>query len=371
MSMMQTRTFTVRFLTPAFLGDANQNGRWRTPPFKHLLREWWRVAWVAAGGNPGDVDGMRREEARLFGAASDGQGNRSLLRLQLERWDEGKMKQWKGDQMVHHPEVDKNKGQVGAHLYLGYGPLNYNKGTFLGKKVGKGLFKPHATIQAGEQNNLKLAFPQSDAVLIDHALALIHAFGTLGGRSRNGWGSILLEGGIEAPQLPLRDWEQCLEHEWAHAIGRDDSGALIWRTGPFSDWKELMKELAKIKIGLRTRQFSFALNTHLGDEQLYRINRRTNQREEAGIKHGAPQERHWLSYPVTNHSVKDWGNNARLPNMLRFKVQRDVDNKLYGLIFHMPHLPPRQFRPNQIAIKQVWQQVHGWLDAQSGLERYP
>lgn len=42
---MQTRDYTARFLTPAFLGNAGQDGQWRTPPFKHLLREWWRVAW--------------------------------------------------------------------------------------------------------------------------------------------------------------------------------------------------------------------------------------------------------------------------------------------------------------------------------------
>lgn len=30
MAQMTTLHYTVRFLTPAFLGDAEQNGRWRT-----------------------------------------------------------------------------------------------------------------------------------------------------------------------------------------------------------------------------------------------------------------------------------------------------------------------------------------------------
>jgi CRISPR-associated protein Cmr1 len=30
---MTTLDYTVRFLTPAFLGDGQQSGRWRTPPF--------------------------------------------------------------------------------------------------------------------------------------------------------------------------------------------------------------------------------------------------------------------------------------------------------------------------------------------------
>jgi hypothetical protein len=32
MAKMTVVILTVRFLTPAFLGDAEQSGRWRTPP---------------------------------------------------------------------------------------------------------------------------------------------------------------------------------------------------------------------------------------------------------------------------------------------------------------------------------------------------
>ena len=42
---MQQRQLHIQFHTPAFLGDANQSGRWRTPPFKAQLRQWWPV-WV-------------------------------------------------------------------------------------------------------------------------------------------------------------------------------------------------------------------------------------------------------------------------------------------------------------------------------------
>jgi hypothetical protein len=37
--IMKDQTFTLRFATPAFLGDAEQNGVWRTPPIKALLRQ--------------------------------------------------------------------------------------------------------------------------------------------------------------------------------------------------------------------------------------------------------------------------------------------------------------------------------------------
>ena len=57
----------VHFNTPAFLGGADQSSEWRTPPFKNLLREWWRVVKAAelswksgedAGG--GDTRGRGR-----------------------------------------------------------------------------------------------------------------------------------------------------------------------------------------------------------------------------------------------------------------------------------------------------------------------
>lgn len=40
---MTTLTYQVSFNTPAFLGNAEQQAQWRTPPFKALLRQWWRV----------------------------------------------------------------------------------------------------------------------------------------------------------------------------------------------------------------------------------------------------------------------------------------------------------------------------------------
>jgi CRISPR-associated protein Cmr1 len=182
-------------------------------------------------------------------------------------------------------------------------------------------------------------------------------YGTLGGRSRNGWGSLDLEPRGETPaltgQVPLRDWERCLGLDWPHALGQDGTGPLIWQTAPYADWKALMKTVAVIKIGLRT-QFTFT----------------------TGRNAPHPEERHWLSYPVTNHSVQAWGGNARLPNSLRFKVRPapNETKKLVGVIFHMPCLPPPAFAPNRAAIIDTWKKVHELLDEltrPANMRRYP
>lgn len=349
---MKILRYQLTFLTPAFLGDADQSGRWRTPPLKAQLRQWWRMVYAAGRGFNVDLAQMRREEGLLFGNAwlSHREGARevadhskSVVRLRLSRWDKGQLAQWKPLSQVRHPEV---RIPVGSDLYLGYGPLALPRGA-----RGPTL-KKNAAIQAGASAEFSIAVPEPYAIGVEGALALMHRFGTVGGRSRNGWGSYALAPleGTEpiVNRIPTRLWMDCLTLDWPHAIGSSQNGGqqpLIWQTEAFSDWKAMMKRLAEIKIGLRT-QFRFT----------------------TGPNAPRVEPRHWLSYPVTKHSVQAWGQNARLPNQLRFKVREDGD-QLVGVIFHVPHLPPPAFAPNRSAIEKVWQKVHQFLDAQQGLAR--
>ncbi|RMH09973.1 MAG: hypothetical protein D6704_00305, partial [Nitrospirae bacterium] len=355
---MITRCYTVQFFTPAFLGDAEQNGRWRTPPFKALLRQWWRVVYAADHGFNVDVETMRREEGLLFGNAwlSHQENGRevtdhckSLVRLRLDRWQPGNLKSWNGleQSSVTHPEVQKTNYKVGPHAYLGYGPLDGRGGTKLNEKV-------KVVVNAGECATLSIAVPNEHASRIERALWLMDRYGTIGGRSRNGWGSFAVlplplgegwgEGRSPASTVPLRKWQGCLDCDWPHAIGQDDQGPLIWQTTKaYDDWKALMRELAIIKIGLRT-QFVFP---------------------NAQLPHSMPLPRHWLSYPITTHKVRDWEKqNLRLPNILRFKIRSDTADpkKLRGVIFHMPCLLPPEFSPDPSAIEATWLTVHTLLD---------
>lgn len=344
---MHIYRYQLRFQTPAFLGNANQQAQWRTPPIKALLRQWWRVACAAEKPFAVDAAVMRREEALLFGHAwleddvvqRNGRmektaARQSLLRLRLSHWNEGKLKSWDGLEQgsVHHPETEKTGYKVGPHAYLGYGPLDGRGGTKFAKK-------DNAAIQAGDSATLSLAVPDQHAGAIGTALALMNLYGTLGGRSRNGWGSFSLTPADEhTPVLPnplqgalLQPWQDALRLDWPHAIGSDAQGPLIWQTRPFADWPQLMQEMARLKIGLRT-QLIFT----------------------TGKDSPRTEERHWLSYPVTNHSVKAWGGNARLPNSLRFKVRPAPGDaqKVIGVVFHVPCQPPPAFQPEPHTLRR-------------------
>ena len=186
---MKQLEYSVRFNTPAFLGNAEQSGQWRTPPIKALLRQWWRVAYAAEHGFPKDIRAMRQEEGLLFGHAwleddCDERGQKvaarkSLVRLRLDSWANGTLCSWDGLEQgtVHHPETEKTHYKVGPHAYLGYGPLDGRGGT-------KFTRKDNAAIQVGETARLSLAVPNEHASRIQRALMLMDRYCTLGGRSR-------------------------------------------------------------------------------------------------------------------------------------------------------------------------------------------
>jgi CRISPR-associated protein Cmr1 len=363
---MKKLKYCVRFVTPAFLGNAFQQGQWRTPPFKALLRQWWRVVKARECGY--DHSRLREAEGCLFGHAWLSYRNRnkektwamqSGIRLRLSEWPEGRMQQWVNDPQVNHPEAGRGGMMIGSHLYLGYGPLTHkrNRGTVLQKP---------SSVEADEAAEFVIGFINQNEPELRDTLQLIHWFGTIGGRGRNGWGSVSLEslndqnGFSLAPtdsilygkaikklskfSRPLAD---CLQLDWPHALGKDDKGLLIWRSRTnFDSWSQAMQELAQIKIAFRTK-----LDAPVG---------------RAG-------DRHILAYPVTNHSVNRWLENGRdtnrLANQLRFKVIQDKNKRYCCLAYHLPCSLPemlqQKLEPNRIGLDdqiRVWKQVHGILD---------
>jgi CRISPR-associated protein Cmr1 len=363
-------TYQVSFNTPAFLGNAEQQAQWRTPPFKAMLRQWWRV--VKAPDVGYDHRRLLTLENELFGSAGDDDGGgRSQVQLRLSGWDMGSLVAGRDSvelKYVDHPDVDPRAAQphrgekkVRADVYLGYGPIG----------------KSSAIDAIAEPQTFKLRSPTSEAPTLRKAMQLAAWFGTLGSRARNGWGSLHIEGeGILgwaelcdsklAEQAPLRSVTNALgdrlASEWPHAVGLcADGRPAVWRVVAgstvkegktafvgFDNWRLVMEQLAALKIGFRTQ---FKLNS--------------------GAPHSRVEDRHILAYPVTNHGLAGLPN-ARLASQMRFKVAKSKDGKYFGLITHLPSAMPRAFferstvRPPEIKDQiAVWQQVHDFLNTQS------
>lgn len=353
---MIKQTYRLALASPAFLGGADQRGTWRTPPIKALLREWWRIA--IAPELAYDYRRMKQHETKLFGTAADeagGENGRSQVRLALAHWQVGTCTTWPaGERRIQHKEVKDRDGkptQVGSELYLGFGPLLRDRTTRSTK------LKNNAALQENESNVLRLALPDAELPVLQRALTFAHWFGTVGGRSRNGWGSLLWTAAEGTPALPAlsraalestgstRALRQCLDLDWPHAIGSDGNGVLVWRSREtFKDWREAMSFLARTKIDFRVN-----LGFDTGDNS------------------PKVEPRHAIAYPVTKHHVAQWGRNSRLANTLRFKLHVEPNNGLRAVIYHTPCRPTLPY--GNLDLPDTWQRVHRFLDAQPALAR--
>lgn len=319
---MKVLSTLLRFHTPAFLGDAEQNGTWRTPPIKALLRQFWRMDYARRCGFQVSIDAMRRDEAALFGSAADaGDSNQSQVRIRLNDWSQGKLKA-----VPAIGTVSIGSNRLPAALYSGYGPVE--KGPKL---------KANAAIQSGEETTLRVAFPEGQG--IEQALALMHSYGTLGGRSRNGWGSFELTGDLPEALIPQQPWEEAMQSNWPHAIGTDERGALIWESNPQDKWEDAMRLLAQTRADVRR----------------------------------AVPDRLMLAYPDTKGVMPGWSKDYRVPNSLRFKV-RSAGKQFVAVGFHMPCRPSDALWNKLTPAKQrsfipCFSSAHAFLDRHPQFKR--
>ena len=304
---MEKLEYSLSFNTPAFIGNERQDGQLRTPPFKALIRHWWRVVWVSKNG--GNIEQLRACENFLFGTASGEKigSQKSKIRIRLPSWDLG-----------------TGGKDLKNYKYLLYG------------KESSTYIQPRKTF------TLQIALPNEFRAEIETTMALIHYYGTIGGKSRNGWGSIHLESSTEATQFELgnisqfaRDWKDALEKGWPHAIGKDEHRPLIWQTEPYQNWENAMNKLTQIR-----------------------------KDTSKAIKH-IHNARQWLSYPVKGITIPELdNNNCRIPNALRFKVRIDPMNqqRVQGIIYFVPSVPKEALNQYRSEIHTVWDHAFGQLD---------
>lgn len=251
---MKQLTYQVRFTTPAFLGNAEQNGQWRTPPFKALLRQWWRVAYAADNEFQVNLAEMRREEGLLFGNAwlSHLEGNReikdhckSLVRIRLQLLEQQAGAAWgKGTQQGVFPLQTELST---SHAWFGL----IKRGAGLPDRTG---------IKADPREGvrvLRLALPEQYLNRIESVMRLINTFGQVGSRSRGGWGSVQFDG---VSPLTLQEMDQysrslkdCLHDDWPMSLARDNKGLCFWNgKSSYRSWDLAMGVLAKERRAVRS-----------------------------------------------------------------------------------------------------------------------
>ncbi len=293
--------------TPAFLGNAEQQAQWRTPPLKSAIRYWWRWIWMAEHKFLEDIERMRFEEGRIFGTAHGGESKnkdsrRSEIELRLSDWNVPAEK-------LETPQNDT------ALKYLGYGRTEH-------KVLG--------VTSSPREVGLKMRYPAQHESVLLNAISLMNLLGTIGGRSRNGWGSI----SIRPKEAPLpnvtvrrytRPWRDAMGLNWPHAIGEDDDGhPLIWKsTSRQAGWQKSMLLLYSVR------------------KKIFR---------------------EYFNSPPPG---------TRIPNSVRFKVTRDSQNsnEYVAVLFHAPCKTETKCG-QEYNNRGQWEALHADLDKDSRFKRF-
>lgn len=337
---MKTLRYTLSFTTPAFMGNAEQNAQWRTPPIKALLRQWWRVAYAAEKKFAMRVDEMRHEEGLLFGHAW-------LENDTFER--EGKPVKTaarKSEVRIRLVLPERSAGTAwGAGTQQGVAPLSTGLDTsyawFGLVKRGDGQSDRNAIAMAQNESKriLKLAIPDTEAIRIQTVMQLIAAFGQLGSRSRGGWGSFQLESVEALTGKPLKNFSRplaaCLLHDWPMSLCTDTQGLCLWESiATYPSWDNAMRVIATERRNAR-----LALKS---------VNGRDLR-------------------PVLGFATGD----RRMPNPLRWRLGLNADQKLVIRVFAMPSKIPDAGKQNitEQQLTAAWQTVIATMDKSKRFKR--
>ena len=191
-------------------------------------------------------------------------------------------------------------------------------------------------------------------------------FGALGSRSRNGWGSLIMDdekgGNLEEFSVThissyMRELEKCLKCDWPHAIGMDNGNPLLWMSSEkFKEWPEAINHLAELKYKMRE-----AAKKHRSKNANGYI---------AGI--------HFLGYPAGKNWELRGHKNLRLPSPIRFKIVLDESKHYICRVFHIPTGFPKDFIGKLSGDEKDWinkkrlsiyREIHQTIETHSNMER--
>ncbi len=176
---MERLEYEVEFITPAFIGGADQQAELRPASFVGLLRWWWRVVLASFLS---DIESIHEWDGKLFGTQE--RAGSVFLKLKLTEKKEGITENW---------DTSTRTQDEGKEYMLGMG----------GRK--RNYIKPGTTF------GLELIVPDAYKEVVDALVKLSVSFGGIGYRARKGFGSMkLTNSDVGYDVLKVSYWQDIL-----------------------------------------------------------------------------------------------------------------------------------------------------------------
>ena len=194
---METIVCKCRVITPMFSSGANQTKcEIRVPEIKAAMRFWWR----AANSNL-KLDELKRRETLIFGGSGDEEARKSSFTMRVENVDyKNSSLNWDAlNNIDEYKKVygtkERKRSIVNLFDYLAYGVKN-KYDAIKPKTTFDLVVRVDPECKRVNKKTKKIEVVQ-DINPIDEvkkALELFSCFGSIGARSRNGFGKVIIDG---------------------------------------------------------------------------------------------------------------------------------------------------------------------------------
>ncbi|MDR2342534.1 MAG: type III-B CRISPR module RAMP protein Cmr1 [Campylobacteraceae bacterium] len=182
----------AEFVTPAFLGGADQSAELRTASFKAALRWWWRVLYEAQ-----HKDKIYEKESELFGSTDGASKVRIEIFGALSTQTPNFLRNNFNGEKIYIKTIKTKDGrdkriEIDAIDYLAYGLYAYEKGD-IDRKAGNVYNRDYFNVSLPFKINIYIEKENNkskDEIIM--CLKALFIFGGIGSRSRNGFGSLHL-----------------------------------------------------------------------------------------------------------------------------------------------------------------------------------
>ncbi|MBT3386892.1 MAG: type III-B CRISPR module RAMP protein Cmr1 [Desulfobacula sp.] len=173
--------FNIEIVTPLFSGSAGKtDAELRPSALKGMMRFWWRALYGSD-----DIKNMKEKEAAIFG---DTDCKSDVVIAFHDKANCNPVKKGINKGRIF---TAKSKGRtfpISIIEYLAYGLYEYQKGK------GNVFIKEHFKPLQGRAFSLQIFCSLDHEDQIMRSLKMLHLYGGLGARSRNGFGSIYING---------------------------------------------------------------------------------------------------------------------------------------------------------------------------------
>jgi CRISPR-associated protein Cmr1 len=230
---LETIKYEGSFITPAFLGGADGQPELRASSFKAMLRWWWRVLYGSAFPSAQE---LLAEEKRIFGS-TDGAAQVRISLSGKVPIEKGNFPDGKRIEASHAGRSFKIK----ILDYLAFGVAQYDKAAH-----GTAYTREH--LRQGCPFSLILTVPTELSEILKVTVNAFSAFGSLGSRSRNGFGSISLK--TKSPDGHYeRDWKTAKPMEFPTVNVRS---RLFQTKHLYSTWEDALSDIGILYRSART-----------------------------------------------------------------------------------------------------------------------